>query len=263
MRKTKFFGGFLSLIVMSALCVLPAAAAEDNCNAYQEPYFTYTELDSTLQNTAPSWNLYRVSNTSRGIMIRIANGEGGTGGIFNGPNGSAIDTSTLQFCKQSVDDTASPYYTMTKARSYGKYGLMLGAKHGAGFLDPDCRNGRAYRYKAFYQASDGSYAASNEVTIFRLNQPKMTRTTPTKKTITVQWKQNTRATGYELQYARNRQFTSGKHTKKLSNGSTTVKKLRGLKSNKTYYVRVRSYKTSDGITSLSAWSAPQTVKTKK
>lgn len=263
MRKTKFFGGFLSLIVMSALCVLPAAAAEDSCNAYQKPYFTYTELNSDLQNAPQTWYLTRVSNTSRGIMVRISLGEDCTGGLFNGPSGSTIDTSTLQFCRQSLGDTESPYYTMTKARSYGKYGLLLGAKHGAGFLDPDCRNGRAYRYKAFYQRSDGSYAASNEVTIFRLNQPKLSRTKVTKKTATVRWTRNTKASGYELQYARNRHFTSGKHTKTVSDGSTTAKKLRGLRSNKTYYVRVRSYKTANGTTSVSAWSAPQTVKTKK
>lgn len=261
--KSRNLKPFLSLIVAGVLCILPAAAAEDNCNAYQEPYFAYTELDSTLQNVAPSWNLYRVSNTSRGIMIRIANGEDGTGGIFNGPNGSAIDTSTLQFCKQSLSGTESPYYTMTKARSYGKYGLLLDSPKGAGFLDPDCRNGRAYRYKAIYQRSDGSYAVSDAATIYRLNQPKLSRTKTTKKTATVRWTRNTKANGYQLQYARNRHFTSGKHTKKLSGSKTTTQTLRGLKSNKAYYIRVRSYKTANGTTSVSAWSALQTVKTKK
>lgn len=67
------------------------------------------------------------------------------------------------------------------------------------------------------------------------------------------------ATGYQIQYATNKNFKNAK-AKKTSTTSLTVTKLKGKK---TYYVRVRSYKLADGKTYYSAWSAAKKVKTKK
>ncbi len=59
--------------------------------------------------------------------------------------------------------------------------------------------------------------------------------------------------GYQLQYARDKSFKKDKKTKNMSwrKSSVTLKKL---KSKKTYYVRVRAYKNSDGAKLYGPWS---------
>lgn len=63
------------------------------------------------------------------------------------------------------------------------------------------------------------------------------------KKLSVSWKKDTKATGYQIQYSINKNFKKGVKTikvKKAKNTSVTVKKL---KVGQKYYLRVRSYKT--------------------
>lgn len=82
-----------------------------------------------------------------------------------------------------------------------------------------------------------------------------------KKQFKAVWKkQTTKMTGYQLQYATNKKFTSSKKvTVKKKYTSKVIKKL---KSKKTYYVRVRTYKNVDGIKYYSKWSNTMKIKTK-
>ena len=83
------------------------------------------------------------------------------------------------------------------------------------------------------------------------------------KGFTVTW---TRASGYEngyqVQYALNKKFTSGKKTKTVKKLSTTSLKVKKLKTRRKYYVRIRVYQKKDGKTYYSAWSKVKSVKTK-
>ncbi len=88
-----------------------------------------------------------------------------------------------------------------------------------------------------------------------------------KKSFKVTWKaQKTQTTGYEIQYATNKSFTSGKKTVNIKSNKTTSKKVTGLKKNKKYYVRIRTYKTVkiDGknVKMYSGWSKVLNIKTK-
>lgn len=75
------------------------------------------------------------------------------------------------------------------------------------------------------------------------------------------WKKDTKVTGYQVQYDVNKKFTSYK-SKYVKTNSTYKKTFSGLKSKKTYYVRVRSYKTVNGVKYYGSWSAVKSVKTK-
>ena len=70
------------------------------------------------------------------------------------------------------------------------------------------------------------------------------------------------STGYQVTYAINSKFTSGKKTVTVSSSKTTSKKITKLKAKKKYYVRVRTYKTVSGTKYYSDWSKTKTVKTK-
>lgn len=82
-----------------------------------------------------------------------------------------------------------------------------------------------------------------------------------KKQFNVVWKkQTTQMSGYQIQYATNKNFKSSKKT--TSKKTTTSKTIKKLKSKKTYYVRVRTYKNVSGIKYYSKWSNTMKVKTK-
>ena len=79
----------------------------------------------------------------------------------------------------------------------------------------------------------------------------------------IQWKKNGSATGYEVQYSTNKTFKSGVKTKSITNASTIKYTAAGLTSQKTYYVRVRAYKTVGKKKLYSSWSGIKTVKITK
>ena len=79
-----------------------------------------------------------------------------------------------------------------------------------------------------------------------------------KKSATLSWKTITGSTGYQIQYSTNKNFSKSKIIKVTVAGkkSTTIKKLT---SKKTYYVRVRAYKTVNKKTVYGAWSVSKKV----
>lgn len=73
-----------------------------------------------------------------------------------------------------------------------------------------------------------------------------------KKQLTIKWKKNTKASGYQVVYSTNKKFTGKKTVRKAK--TTTSYKIKGLKKGKKYYVKVRSYKTVNGKRIYGAYS---------
>ncbi|MCM1568461.1 MAG: hypothetical protein NC081_03315 [Roseburia sp.] len=108
----------------------------------------------------------------------------------------------------------------------------------------------------------GNYTGTVTKT-FKINPPKtqITKLTAQKKgfKITVK-KQTTQTFGYQIQYATNKNFKNA-ILETISNSKNSAV-YKGLKAERKYYVRVRTYKTVDGKKYYSDWSAVKTVKTK-
>lgn len=82
------------------------------------------------------------------------------------------------------------------------------------------------------------------------------------KSFTAKWKkQSTQTSGYQIQYSLKKNFKSAK-TVTVKKNKTVSKKIKKLKSKKTYYVRVRTYKTVSGKKYYSSWSKAKAVKTR-
>lgn len=82
------------------------------------------------------------------------------------------------------------------------------------------------------------------------------------KGFTAKWKKQTAQTsGYQVQYSLYKNFKNAK-TKTVKKTKTTSISISKLKKKKTYYVRVRTYKTVSGEKYYSAWSKVKKVKTK-
>ena len=84
---------------------------------------------------------------------------------------------------------------------------------------------------------------------------------PVKKGFYIDYAQKGSATGYEISYAENISF-SGAKTVKVTSNKTDKKTVTDLKSQKTYFVRVRSYTATGDKTYFGQWSDIAKVYTK-
>ena len=110
----------------------------------------------------------------------------------------------------------------------------------------------------------GNYSGTKSIT-FKINPkaPTIKKPVAAKKAVTVKWsKVSKEATGYEVMVATNKTFTKGKKTVTVKKAATTSTKVSKLSAKKTYYVKVRTYKTVGKVKYYSAWSDVKTVKTK-
>ena len=84
-----------------------------------------------------------------------------------------------------------------------------------------------------------------------------------KNALTVKAAAQAEMKGYQVQYSTSKKFTK-KTTKtvKVATKKKLNKKIKGLKSGKKYYVRVRAYKMNGKKTVYSAWTAKKSVKVK-
>ena len=78
--------------------------------------------------------------------------------------------------------------------------------------------------------------------------------------LTVTWNKLSYVTGYQIQYSTSSSFKSGNKTVNVKGASSVSKAITGLAKNKTYYVRIRTYKTIEGKKVYSSWSAKKSVK---
>ncbi|MST51398.1 hypothetical protein [Hornefia butyriciproducens] len=91
----------------------------------------------------------------------------------------------------------------------------------------------------------------------------ISKLTAGKKKITAKWKKVTGIKGYQLQYSTSKSFSKkSTKSKTIKSYKTTKMTISKLKAKKYYYVRVRTYKTVDGKTVYSGWSASKKAKTK-
>ena len=111
----------------------------------------------------------------------------------------------------------------------------------------------------------GNYSGSKTLT-FKINPKatKISKVTAAKKSLKVKIKkQTTETTGYEVQYSTSKKFTkSTTKTATVKKAKTTSLTLKKLKAKKTYYLRIRTYKTVGGKKFYSAWSKVTSKKTK-
>ena len=86
-----------------------------------------------------------------------------------------------------------------------------------------------------------------------------------KKSFTAKWTKASKTNqkkmdGYQIRYSRKSSMSGAKYVK--ASKTSKSKKVSKLSKKKTYYVQVRTYKKSGGVTYYSKWSSKKKVKTK-
>lgn len=128
-----------------------------------------------------------------------------------------------------------------------------------------CKNVGTYTVKVNFK---GDYKGTFTKT-FNIN-PKgtsLSKVKAAKKSFSAIWKKQSKQTsGYQLQYSTNKKFAKSVKTSTISKNTTVKKTVKKLSAKKTYYVRVRTYKTvkvgKKSVKIYSGWSAAKKVKTK-
>ncbi len=125
-------------------------------------------------------------------------------------------------------------------------------------------NGAKYTYKVVAKASTGTSTLSKSLATYKVARPAVSSVTNSaSKKMTVKWGKNAKATGYQIQYSTGKTFPSGSKTVTVKGAANVSKAIGSLTKGKTYYVRIRTYKTAGGRNYWSVWSAAKSVKITK
>ena len=131
------------------------------------------------------------------------------------------------------------------------------------WTDTKVSNGAQYTYTIRSVYNKQVSPAAPKVSTYRLSVPTiLTPKNTGKGQVTVSWKLNTKGTGYQICYATNSSFQKSK-TVTVKGGRSPSKVLKGLSKGKTYYIKVRAYKSVSDQRYYSAWSSQKTVKVTK
>jgi uncharacterized protein YjdB len=125
-------------------------------------------------------------------------------------------------------------------------------------------NGTKYTYKVVAKATTGTSTLSRSLTTYRVARNAISSlASRAAGKMTVKWKRNSKANGYQVQYSKSKSFSSGNKTLTITKNTLINKTIGSLTKGKKYYVRVRSFKTVGGKKYYSAWSAVKAVTVKK
>ena len=122
----------------------------------------------------------------------------------------------------------------------------IGSTANLSYTNTTITNGTKYVYtvRAYYALTDSDNCFSEYSytdTIYRLKNMVVTELKAGPERFKVTYQKNSKATGYEVVYSRNEDFSNAK-TVKVTSVSTTSKTVKYLEAEEPYYVKVRSYK---------------------
>ncbi len=157
---------------------------------------------------------------------------------------------------------ATGYYVYRKTGAGKRYSKIATVKT-LRYTDTSVRskNGIKYRYTVQAYNSAKKSKNANSIQIVRLTTPKLYR--PRAKgsgKMLVRWKQDKKATGYQIQYSRSKKFDKRwiKHT--VRSKKITARTISRLTQDKDYYVRIRMYKKVGKKAYFSAWGDAKKVR---
>ncbi|MCD8148979.1 MAG: BspA family leucine-rich repeat surface protein [Clostridiales bacterium] len=186
---------------------------------------------------------------------------------MKGTVSSLTNKSTGITVKWSKVSGATGYYVYRKASSASSYTKVktITSASTVSYTDTavKSKNGTTYTYyvQPYNSSSKGAYATKKTVRLTGTTLSSVKNSAS--KKMTVKWSKKSRVTGYQIQYSTSSSFSSGNKTVTVSGASSKSKVISSLTKNKTYYVRIRTYKTVSGTKYYSAWSSKKSVKISK
>ena len=163
--------------------------------------------------------------------------------------------------KAASDADGYYIYRKTASGSYKKIATIYSASTKT-YTDQDVENGTKYTYAVAVFKDKSSSAKSSAKIIYFLKTPVINDIESSSKgKLKLSWGKRENITGVEIEVSETKDFSKGITTKKVSadKKSTTVS---SLKSGKTYYARIRSYKKVNDKTYYSVYCTVKSIKVK-
>ncbi|MCD8151110.1 MAG: leucine-rich repeat protein [Clostridiales bacterium] len=209
-------------------------------------YYKVYAYNGSTKSAASSYNgikymkgtVSSLTNKSAGITVKWSKVSGASGYyIYRRASGASSYTKV-----KTITSASTVSYTDTAVKS---------------------KNGTTYTYyvQPYNSTSKGAYATKKTVRLTGTTISSLKNSAS--KKMTVKWSKKSGITGYQIQYSTSSSFSSGNKTVTVSGASSTSKVISSLTKKKTYYVRVRTYKTVSGTKYYSAWSSTKKVKISK
>lgn len=150
--------------------------------------------------------------------------------------------------EQQLGNYCDKLFTLNK----GTYYLFVNTD-----LEPNWRK-ETYNGASIYDYPSGLWLSVNRTAYTKTPTLKSARNSAS-STVKLTYTKVSNAKGYQIQYSTNKKFTSPKYVTAKKN-SATIKKM---KKGKTYFFRVRAYRTISGKRYWGAWSNVKSVKVRK
>lgn len=174
----------------------------------------------------------------------------------------------LTWKKQQYATSYRIYKYNTKTKAYTLYKEISGGDNN-NITITDLSANSTYHFKvaAYKIAQDGTKLLgerSKAITVYTKPSAPIIKTAASSasKRIKVSWKKVASVSGYQIMWSTTKDFSSDKKAVTFSGASTTSKTITTTKAKRTYYVRVRAYKTRNNKKIYSPWSSTLSVKVK-
>lgn len=161
----------------------------------------------------------------------------------------------LQYSKKSNFTSATTVNVADK-------GTVSRKVTGAGYGEKYYLRVRAYKKNNGTNVYGAWSAVKSITTPTKPATVKLSNVTAESKAFTVKWNKVADATGYQVQYSTNSNFTKTT-TENVSSQKTVSKRVTKLAAKEKYFVRVRAVKNVNGTAVYGNWSAVKSVLTKK
>ncbi len=212
------------------------------------PTVTVRDGEKTL-SPGVDYSVTYQNNTNAGTAKARITGKGNYTGIL-----------TREFTIQKAAQALNCTQTYNKAYGNKPFTIKVSRKSGTGSLSyktsdkkvADVKNGKVtikgtgVAVITIKAAANANYNAKSIKSTIKVSPQKQAIKSlkPIKgKKLTVAWKKDTRATGYQIQYSKDKNFKKSVLTVTVGKNKTVSKTIPKLAKGKRYYVRVCAYKT--------------------
>lgn len=245
---------------------------------YGDKAFTVALTKESIKNVQYSSSNTKVAKVdSKGAVTIVGAGKATITAVYAGDKNynKATASYTLQVAKAGNSITAS---NVVKTSSDKKQSFDLKVKtkykttvsYSSNNKAVSVKSGKVTIAKNFVgkaiitikAAATSNYNAATKTISITVN-PAGTKLSSLKKKskdkIAINWKKNTKVSGYEIQYSTDKNFKKAT-TIVIKKSGTTSYQASKLKTKKVYYVRVRTYKTVNKVKYYSGWSSVLKIK---
>lgn len=176
----------------------------------------------------------------------------------------SYDSAAVSWAKSADADGYTVYRADAKAKTF-KAVKTVSAKT-TSWTNAGLKTGTQYTYKVRAYKNDGqdklysAYTAAKSVTP-QLAKPVLAKAKAGKKSVTLTWKKVAGANGYKV-YRADKKNGKYKAVKTVSKASAVSYADKKLKTGKTYYYKIKAYRTVDKQAKYSSFSAVKSAKVK-